>query len=318
MELNFIAILSKFIPVVVLMGIGYYLRVKTYISQNTVNDIKKLVVNIALPALLFNSFLNVNFQVNYLYIIIMVFLGNLILLFTGYKFKGFIGVDDEYVPLLFSGFEVGMLGIPLFTAVFGIENVKYIGIIDIGHEIYIWFVLLGILLTLKKGKQSYKQLARSFITSPIIIAILMGMVFNTAGIPGLLKNIYLYNGIIDSISLLSNITVPLILLIIGFELDFKANSVRLPLKISALRLIFAVLVAGLIGFTFVDFLKLNRMYVLALMVMFILPPPFIIPLFIKEDKDKDKSYIYNTLSLHSLISIAAFMAVSLLASIMFL
>lgn len=38
--------------------------------------------------------------------------------------------DDPYFPLLFTGFEVGILGIPLFGAIYGLEKVRYIALLD--------------------------------------------------------------------------------------------------------------------------------------------------------------------------------------------
>jgi hypothetical protein len=41
-------------------------------------------------------------------------------------------------------------------------------------------------------------------------------------------------------------------------------------------------------------------------VLLLLPPPFIIPLFMRKDDTEEKRYVNNTLALYSLVSIAIF------------
>jgi hypothetical protein len=50
-------------------------------------------------------------------------------------------------------------------------------------------------------------------------------------------------------------------------------------------------------------LGLGRNYSLAAMVLFLLPPPFVIPVF--RTKDGDAAYISGTLSIHTVLSLVA-------------
>jgi len=312
MNTNYIEIIPKIIPVFILLGVGYFLKIKKFISNNSIGEIKKLIVNISLPALLFISFLDVNFTIEFFFVILIVFFINLLMLLIGKGFAFFTKLKDPHLPLLFTGFEVGMLGIPLFGAIYGTESIKYMAVVDLGQEIYVWFVLFAMLLSLqqKEKQMHFVGLFKSFITSPIIIAILLGIILNSSGIKSLINENFLFQGVINSIDMLGSLTVPLILLVIGYEINFKTSNISLPLKIIGIRLLILVPIALLVGdFVFSKSLELEPLYNVALLSVVILPPPFIIPLFFNQEDEQggEKSYVYNTLSISTVISIIAFL-----------
>lgn len=312
---GYLSIMPKIIPLLVLLIMGYIFEKKKFISHNTISEIKHFILNITLPALLFTAFLDIAFKKEYLVIIIFIILINLFMLLLGKKLSPLIKKDDPYLKLMFTGFEMGMIGIPLFTAIHGLENVKYIGIIDIGHEIFIWFILLGILFKLRQDSKevSYIDLFKSFISSPVIIAILLGLLVNISGLGLIKESNLLVLSFMESIEMIAGLTVPLILIIIGYEMKFKTQNLSIPLKIIGIRMIVLIPLALISNkFLFMQLLNLDNMYNLALFTMLIMPPPFIIPLFIKEKELETRKYVYNTLSLGTLISITIFIAATIM------
>src|SRR6056297_3377903 len=220
MAVDYLSIMPKIIPLLVLLILGYIFQRTKFLSKNTILEVKNFILNITLPALLFIAFLDIDFKKEYILVIFIVIVINLLMLYLGKIITPFLKKEDPYLKLLFTGFEMGMLGIPLFTAIYGIENVKFIGIIDIGHEIFIWFILLGILFKLRqesKKVNSY-QLFKSFISSPVIIAILLGIVANITGLGAVRENSYLVLSFMKTVEMIAGLTVPLILIIIGYEM----------------------------------------------------------------------------------------------------
>jgi len=71
--LQYIEALFKVLPVILLILTSIFLRKKQFIELETVQDIKKLVVNIPLPALLFMAFSRVNIETPHLIIVMIVF-----------------------------------------------------------------------------------------------------------------------------------------------------------------------------------------------------------------------------------------------------
>lgn len=60
---------------------------------------------------------------------------------------------------------------------------------------------------------------------------------------------------------------------------------------------------------FVRILHLDVMYEYALLTIFILPPPFVIAVFMDKDDRENQQYVVNTLSLSTLLSLIVFVMV---------
>jgi predicted permease len=67
------ALLEKLFPVLLIIALGWLLRKKNIISGNTVDEIKQLIVNFALPFTLFLSFSKTALEARYFLIVVFVF-----------------------------------------------------------------------------------------------------------------------------------------------------------------------------------------------------------------------------------------------------
>jgi hypothetical protein len=115
--------------------------------------------------------------------------------------------------------------------------------------------------------------------------------------------------------MLGGMTTPLVALIIGSELKFQRAGLAQPARTVLVRL-FVWVPAGLAFSLLVigTLLGLDRIYQAAVMTMVILPPPFVIPLFMKNASAEETAYVVNTLSLATLVTLVAFVLVSLVFS----
>ncbi len=114
-----------------------------------------------------------------------------------------------------------MLGISLFASAYGLQNIGYIAVIDLGHEIFIWFVFLALLMMTRDSAQSPGQLFQSFLKSPVILGILAGILLNVAGVGHLLTDWPIIGGIMAALEFLASMTVPLILIIVGYGIQLN-------------------------------------------------------------------------------------------------
>ncbi|GAB6137254.1 AEC family transporter [Halanaerobaculum tunisiense] len=305
---NIFSVFPNIIPILCLIILGYIFKKRRLISEYTINGFKKFVLNISLPALLFRSFLEINLKFKYIFILLIVFLANLLMLQIGKLFKQFLKVESPYFALLFTGFAAGVMGIPLFSVAYGPQNVDVFGIVQLGQEFYVWFILFPILLSLDGSPDSLKDRVLSFLESPIIISILLGLFLNLAGYKTFNNNFLV--GILNTVDLISQVTLPLILITIGYQIRFKFNEFCLPLKTIGLRLIIFVFLALVINqLIFQKLLNLDNIFGIALLVMFILPPPFSMSLLVKDGDEKNQIYVDNTISLGILISLLSFIVI---------
>ncbi|AGB42374.1 putative permease [Halobacteroides halobius DSM 5150] len=305
---SIIRVLPNIIPILCLIILGYILNKLKFTSADTINEFKNFVLNVSLPALLFQSFLEINLEIKYIFIILTVFLANLLMLGIGKFFKKVLKIENPYFALLFTGFAAGVMGIPLFSVAYGAKNVDFFGMVQLGQEFYVWFILFPILSNLKGFVNSLKDRVLSFLESPIIISILLGLVLNLLGYNEFNNNFLI--GILNTIDLVGQVTLPLILITIGYKIKFKFEGFYLPLKTLGLRLtIFVCLALVIDKFIFQKLLYLKDIFGIALLVMFILPPPFSMSLLVRKDDKKSQIYVDNTISLGIIISLLSFIVI---------
>lgn len=302
-----LAIISRVLPVIFLILIGNLLHRFKFFKESTIDDIKKIVVNISLPALLFTAFAETSFEAGYLLIIISVFAVCGLMLGIGSLIQRSFKIENRYYPSLFSGFETGMMGYSVFVAVYGAENMYKLAVIDLGQVTFVFFVLISFLYKLNGDSVTKKGLVLSFIKSPVIISIIAGIIAGITGIAGLIKGFAVSNSVYETIKLASTLTVPLICLVIGYELKISLKGIGLPLKTSIARVCILLGIALAIDmFIFRYVLHLDNIFRIALYTMFLLPPPFVIPIFMKSGEGENKQTILRTISVNIILSLAAF------------
>ncbi len=302
-------IINRVLPILFLIGLGAWIRRSQFLTERTVDDLKKIAVYLALPAVLFTSFLKVELQPAYLVTFVLVFGLCVALYGLGVWLKPRLAGEHPYFPFLMTGFEYGMLGVSLFGTAYGLENVGAIAIIDLGHEIFIWFVFLALLLMRRDGLRGPGQLAGAFFRSPVILAILAGLAGNVLGASDFLYTGPVTGALMDTLGFLSALTVPLILIIVGYGIQLDRAGIRAALPVIGVRLavlapIGAVLILGVVR----GLLGLGRPFEAALFTLLILPPPFIIPLYMPDGGEDEKRYVNNVLTLYTVVSVALFSA----------
>ncbi len=302
-----ILIINRVLPILFLIFLGHWIRRKNFVAESTIDDLRKLVVNLALPAVLFISFLAIELRSSYFVIFGITFSLCIVLFFLGQFLQKQFTIRHTYFPYLMTGFEYGMLGISLFGSAYGLEKIGYIAIVDLGHEIFIWFVFLPLLLMKREGAQNPGSIARAFFTSPVVIAIITGIVFNLLGIQDHLNRLPLTGGLMLTLQFLGNLTIPLILIIVGYGIKLDRYGTREAAIVVAVRLLILVPLALVLNSLVIrNLLGLDRIFEAALFTLLVLPPPFIIPLYARQDIGDEKRYINNVLTLHTIISIGLY------------
>ena len=300
-------ILVKVLPIILTIVLGMVLWRFRFFREGTVDDLKKIVVNISLPTLLFTAFAETKFETRYLLIIGIVFLLCVLMLLLGFAAKKALGSTNKYLPALFSGFEAGMMGYAIFVAVFGAENMYKFAVIDLGQVLFVFFVLVTVLQRFNGVKATAADTALSFIKTPVIIAIFAGIFFSITGLFRLASAYQVPMALYETIKLLSSVNIPLICLIIGYELKLDGKTLPRSVVIVLSRMLISLgLAAAVNHFVLVNLFHLDRGFQAALFAMFILPSPFVIPVYMKNNEESEKQEVLNILSVHIVLSLVAF------------
>jgi hypothetical protein len=305
--------LFKVVPVILLLLLGYLLGRLDFLSPKTLEELKKLVINLTLPAALFLAFARVSLEARLLIIPGVIFVACLLVLITSRRATPKAWSEQRYLPYLMTGFEAGMLGYAIFGAVYGQENLYKFGLVDLGQVTFVFFVLVPSLQQEVSGRQRFAATIASFFKTPVILAILGGVLYNQSGLYDRFLSQAWYSSIQTTLQLLGGMTTPLVALIIGSELRVQLSGLFKPARTVLLRLLIWA-PAGLLFSSWVidSLLGLDRTTQAAVMTMAILPPPFVIPLFMKNASEQETAYVVNTLSLFTLVTLGAFVLVSLL------
>jgi len=300
-------IINRVLPIFLLIGLGAWIRRSQFLPDRAIDDLRKIAVNLALPSVLFISFLQIEMKSTYLVVFVMMAALCIALYVLGVALHRRLDVPHPYFPFLMTGFEYGMLGVSLFGSAYGLENIGYIAVIDLGHELFIWFVFLALLLMTRDGLQSPGQLVGSFFRSPVIVAILAGIALNLLGAEAFLYEQPVTGGIMATLGFLSALTIPLILIIVGYGIRLDRAGVREAALVIAIRLAILIPLALILNAVVIrGLLDLERPFEIALFTLLVMPPPFIIPLYMRQDMPEEKRYVNNVLMLYTVFSLAIF------------
>lgn len=300
-------------PVVLLFALGFFLQKISFFSEKGVEAVRTLVSDIALPALLFTAFLSVDLNLTYLILVAGVFVSCFLMVLSGRFIGRLIGIHSPYFAFLMGGFEMGMLGYALFLSLYGESHLGKFALVDLGQVTFVFFVLMAMLTKEKSGVQKVSELIRRFLTSPVIIAILSGIVLSFIA-PHVKTGpfIAMLASFIDTVA---SLTVPLIAIIIGYTLKVDRDNLSLVLKTIAVRKVLSIIFFVILNVVLVrSLLNMDSAYTRALMVEFLLPAPFVIPIFMKQDDRANMDYVSATLSLDTLISIFLIIVASVILS----
>lgn len=300
-------IVIRIVPILLLLALGNFIRARRMLSFETVEELKGLVVNVALPAVLFMAFLEMRMERAYLGLFLVILLICLAMLLYGYILRRALSIRFGYYPFLMTGFEFGMVGISLFGSAYGLANLGYIAIVDLSHELFIWFVLVTMLTARRDGVSNVAGTLGSFIRSPLIIGIVSAIVLNLAGLGETFRTWPGTAAIAQTFGLLGDLLIPVILIIIGYGMGLSLRGIRDAAAVVITRLVVLLPLAFFVSRVVVRrVLSLEPAFEVAVFTFLILPPPYIIPLFMKRDDEVERTYANNVLSVYTLVSLAIF------------
>ncbi len=307
----YVEAVSKVLPVILLLLLGVFLNRTRFLCPETVQDFKKLVVNVTLPALLFLAFSGVNIQPHLLVIVGAIFLACLLVLALGRNFQPLRSISSPYFPSLLTGFEAGMMGYAIFAAVYGPESIFKFGVIDLGQVVFVFFILVPALERLSMGPKPFRGVLLNFLKTPVILAIFLGIIFQQAGLRTLLESWPISASLFDTLGIVGSLTTPLVAIAIGYEMHLKRGLLAKPILTVGVRMaVWVTFGLALNIFVVKGLLHLDNVFQAAVMTMFILPPPFVIPLFMPNADLGDRDYVLNTLTIATLATLIAFSIVS--------
>lgn len=307
------SVIYDFLPIFFLIALGAVLGKTGFFSNEMVGGLKKIVASIALPALLFGAFARIHVDAGLGLLALVVFAACGLMGIIGSLVARVASLPSPATTFLFQGFEAGMLGYALIIALFGQDAVRHFATADLGQVVFVFTALLAQLKRSEAGASvSALDLLRNMLLSPVILAIVAGLVASVA-FPDALGSPWASDGVLAPLlTTVGSLTTPLVCLVVGFGLkDFHPSGAGRALVFVVLRLAVALALGSLVAFGVVRALGFPPIQSIAVLVLFILPPPFVIPVF--RTAQDDARFIGSVLSLHTIASIVAAVVIAALA-----
>lgn len=296
-------VLGTVLPVFLTLALGALCRARRLLSPEGIEAVKKVAVNVTLPAVSLAAFAEADYAPRNLLIPLWIFFCCCAALALGFavRRRGPKALRGEFTPYLCTGFEGGMLGFALYPLLRG--ELAPFAIVDLGQVFFV-FTVYKLLLS---GARSPRALGREAAKSPSLWALGIGALLGASGLYAAMPA-GARNAFDSTLDFLSAPTSFLILLSVGYELR--------PAQIPWLRSLAAVaarlcILAPLLGLT----LLLNRFALggaidpAAAVLLFALPAPFVLPAFARGGEE-ERSFVSSTLSVMTCVTLALFTALA--------
>ena len=301
-------ILSMVLPVLTMILLGRLCATKGILNDERHAGLKSIIGDILLPVVLFNAFFTAQYDGKLLLVFVLVFIGCLIALLAGFALRRFVAPYGKFMPLLMTSFEGGMLGYALYALLAGQDQTATYAMVDIGQTMFAYTVFLAALKGAEGQKMSPAAMVKNMITNKACIGMLLGIVLGALGVYKAIAPTDFGMILMELISFITAPTSALILLVVGYQLKVSKKLMRPVLTTMGLRLAVMVGVMGLVSSVLFAIIPYDKMLMLALMLQYTLPAPFIIPLY--ADMKDDGEYVSTTLSLGTVLTVVLFFFVA--------
>lgn len=293
-------------PVIFMIGIGIFSRIRGFITPSQKDGANKIVFNILFPIMIFNILFTSKLETSAIFIVLYVFIAYCVILFIGRFIINFTGEKFAHIsPYLLTTCEGGNVALPLYLSIVGASSNTVI--FDLAG-VFMAFVIIPIMVARAgAGETRIRELIKTILTNSFVIAVILGLGLNLLGTYNFLSNSS-YLGIYSNT--ITQVTAPIvgvILFIIGYDLNINMEILGAVLKLLVARIIFYILV--IIGFfIFFPGLMIDKVFMIAVLIYFMSPTGFAIPMQISPlyKSNDDCGFASAIISLNMIITLVVY------------
>ncbi|WP_396636406.1 permease [Maribacter sp. R77961] len=247
--------LQKTITFALFIGIGLLLKLK-FKSKEELTGIKKIILNLALPATIFLALIGVKIDGTLLSLpFLALALNMLIFLVFPYliPLTGITKNGSQYrtAKLLAPSLAPGLSCFPFVLEFLGNDYLAKVAMADLGNKVFVLIILYLVAMNwyyrkravkTESNSKKIKSLALAMISEPVNIFIIIALILVFFGFT--MESLPFF--ISETISRLSIIMTPLVLLFIGLAVNIKKKQFSKLLSLLFLRAGFVALLSGIL------------------------------------------------------------------------
>ena len=328
--MNVLQAAGSLVSIAILLIAGLLMARRGMLGSRTVDGLKALITQLTLPVLLFRAFLQLELEGRNAALALAVFAACAVMGGIGVLVTRAAHLPSPETRLLFQGFEAGMLGYAFFAALHGTERLPALAALDMGQVVYVFTVLIVQMSILEQHRVRQLSLAgrphgpavggtddggrtfafpwRDIATSKVLWAIFGGLLISLIA-PGFARTLAGPDGFAAAIfDTVGGLTTPLVCLVIGASLAGGIPRDAAIVKIVALRSLVGLGLGLVFGLVLVPALGFSDWYTRAAIMLFVLPAPFVIPVYYK----RNAAFLGGVLTLSTAVSIVLIAVLSVL------
>lgn len=332
---------GSLVAIAILIAAGALLARRGLLGDRAVDGLKWLIVNLTLPVLLLRAFLQLEPDGRNAVLALAVFAACAVMGGLGALLTRVAHLPRPETRLLFQGFEAGMLGYALFAALYAAGRLPAFAALDMGQVIYVFTVLLVQMAILEQRRvRELEPVAqgasdvvgqgtapggkpvhpvhdggftfpwRDVATSKVLWAIFGGLTISLVA-PGVAAGLAGPDGVAGPVfDTVGGLTTPLVCLVIGASLAGGIPRDPAIVKIVALRTLAGLGLGLVFGLIIVPALGFSEWHTRAAIMLFVLPAPFVIPVYYK----RNAAFIGSVLTLSTAVSIVLIAIIALVGT----
>lgn len=295
-----ITVLQIIVPIFIAIFLGILAKKRNMMSAEAVNGLQQYAMKFGLPCMLFNSCLRSNLGAEAVTSMAMVL--PLVLISCCWAFwarkKKYI---YHNLPMFFSAQESGMLGMPLYMALFGVGEAYRVGVLDMAQSLVV-IPVIAILMADAGENPSVGSIVKKVFKSPLLIMSILGLVLNLTGAVGALEAAGIDGLITETTGFLAQPVSAVILFSVGYNFSLKGESLRQIVKISVIHFcVFAAFCSIMQGILFL-LPSVDEKTRWAILIFCTLPPSYLSPGLGRSEEDyKVASGICSLLTVVSIL-----------------
>ena len=239
----------------------------------------------------------------------VVYAGFILALLGGYATRKFCSPYGRLSPLLMTAAEGGMLGYALYGVLVG--NQSEFATVDIGNTFFAYTIYLAAMKGSSGEKLTPKFMITNMLTNKCCMGMLLGIVLGATGVGQLVLSSNVGGIVSGLIGMITAPTSAIVLITVGYELNLEMDLLKPVLKSTLVRLVLMAGVCVLSSLVIFALVPFDKNLLIAMMILYSLPAPFIIPMF--SDVKEDGNYISTSLSAYTLLTIVLYALISVYA-----
>ena len=217
-------------PILAAVALGMFARRKAVVSEQDVRGLQQFVMKFGLPCVIFNSCLTADIGAESVTSMVLVLPS--VLLGTLWAFRARKRQFPYHnLPQLFCAQETGMLGIPLFMILFGVDQAYRMGVLDIAQALTA-HPTIAILAAATEENPSTRAVAKKVLTSPLLLMSLLGLTLNFTGVADWLDSLGLLSVLTESTGFLGQPISALMIFAVGYNFSLEKGNRSIIFKLS--------------------------------------------------------------------------------------